>query len=81
MPTQQDQHKQHYADVAYHNARVFEEAVNTAPAGIDKDALREALRPLVDEWNKNGGYLGSAQVDRVKNAVVRYAQKVLRGGS
>lgn len=75
MATQQDQHKEHYADVAYHNGRVFEEAVNTAPEGVDKDALREALRPLVEEWNKNGGYLGPDQIERVRGAVVRYAQK------
>ncbi len=75
MATQHDQQKAHYADVAYHNARVFEEAVNTAPEGVDRDALREALRPLVDEWNKNGGYLGPAVVGRVRDAVLRYAAR------
>lgn len=66
---------QHYGAVAYYNARKFEEAVNNAPANVDKDALREALRPMVDEWNKRGGYLPDYQIERMVKAITTYAGK------
>lgn len=73
-PDDDDEQKirRHAAEVAYENSRRLEEAVERAPAGLDRRGLRAALGPLCKDRSKAGGVAPTEDLDELVRGIERY---------